>query len=114
MVFPVIGGAGMGGTQLRNLVAAGEKEKFISKLPKHLNDKEKETVWNVASSASNESLDRLIDDTIDEMATVASGAVEGSPGGFGTGGANPYNVFKPRKRTTKKPKVKRAKRQRRR
>ena len=104
----------MGGTQLRNLIASGDKDTFISKLPKHLNAKEKETVWNVASSTSNESLDRLIDDTIDEMATVSSGAVEGSPGGFGTGGANPYNVFKPRKRTTKKPKVKRAKRQRRR
>ena len=114
MVFPVIGGAGMGGTQLRNLIASGDKDTFISKLPKHLNAKEKETVWNVASSTSNESLDRLIDDTIDEMATVSSGAVEGLPGGFGTGGANPYNVFKPRKRTTKKPKVKRAKRQRRR
>ncbi len=110
MVFPVIGGASMGGTQLRNLIASGDKDTFISKLPEHLNDKEKETVWNVASSASNESLDRLIDDTIDEMNTVSSGAVEIGVGPFGSGKTNKYNPY----RKTKKPRVRRPKRQRRR
>lgn len=110
MVFPVIGGAGMGGTQLRNLIASGDKDTFISKLPKHLNAKEKETVWNVASSTSNESLDRLIDDTIDEMNTMSGGGVEIGVGPFGSGKTNKYNPY----RKTKKPKVRRPKRQRRR
>ena len=121
MVFPVIGGVGMGGTQLRNLIAAGDKETFISKLPEHLNDKEKESVWKIASTPargralrpgldSNESLDRLIDDAIDEMNTVSSGAVEIGVGPFGSGKTNKYNPY----RKTKKPRVRRPKRQRRR
>ena len=114
MVFPVIGGESMGGTALRDMIAAGQKERFISKLPEHLGVKEKEMVWDSVSYLPNESLDRLIDNTIDEMSSMAAGSVEIGAGGFGTGGVNSYNVYKQNKNSTKKPKVKRAKRQRRR
>ena len=53
----------------------------MSKLPEHLNEAEKEDVWNVV--LTNEKLDSLIDTTIDEMSTMAAGAVEIGVGPFG-------------------------------
>ena len=110
MVFPVIGGQNMGGTALRNMLAAGQKERFLSKLPKHLNKSDLEAAWNIASQASFENLNRFIDSTLEEVSTMAAGDVAG--GGSGFGPPNKYNPFKRGK--VSKPKVRRAKRQRRR
>jgi hypothetical protein len=117
MVMPVYGGEGMGGTALRDLIASGDKQKLLSKTPKHLSDDDREQISDILFTTT-EDLDRFIDSTIDEMATMASGAVEGSMGSGAFGPPNTYNSFKKRnpnkKATSKRPKVKRAKRQRRR
>ena len=112
MVMPVYGGEGMGGTTLRDLIAVGNKDKLLSKLPTHLSDKEKEDAYAIMTSRT-ESLDRFIDSAIEEMSTMSSGAVEGGASTFGVGPPNQYNPWKKRK-TSKKPQVRRAKRQRRR
>jgi hypothetical protein len=110
MVFPVIGGKGMGGTQLRDLIATGNQNQFISKLPKHLSNKEKEFAWESITSSSNEFLDDMIDDTIKEMSSMAGGSVQGF---FLPLGEKPKYPA-PKKRKNTKPKINRAKRQRRR
>ena len=120
MVFPIIGGKNMGGTALRNMIAADQKERFLSKIPKHLLVSEAESAWDIVSN-NNNALNSYIDTTIEEMTTMGAGAVEGSPGGVGFGPPNTYNVFNKRRKNnpnkrakSKRPKVKRAKRQRRR
>ena len=120
MVFPMIGGKNMGGTALRNMIAADQKERFLSKIPKHLLVSEIESAWNIVTN-NNNSLNSYIDTTIEEMTTMGAGAVEGSPGGVGFGPPNTHNVFNKRRKNnpnkrakSKRPKVKRAKRQRRR
>ena len=110
MVFPVIGGKNMGGTTLRNIIADGKKEVFFSMLPEHLNEKEKQDAWMGVTSSFNETFNNLVDDQIDEMSSMAAGSVEIGVGAFGV--PNSYNPYSRRK--NKKPKVKRAKRQRRR
>ncbi len=112
VVVPVFGGIGMGGTALRNLIANNQENKFISKLPEHLSDNDRQQVWDTVSSLSNETLNRLIDGHLDEISTMSGGSVQGTmhPSGFGP--PNSYNPYKQRR--TKKPTVKRAKRQRRR
>ena len=113
MVFPVIGGKGMGGTQLRDMIAADDKETFVSKLPEHLNNQEKETSWNIVTNTANESLNNFIDLALSEMSSMAGGSVEGTAGPFGA--PNTYNVYRrPKKPQVKKGKLKRGKRQRRR
>jgi len=109
-IMPAFGGAGMGGTSLRNLIADDKKDTFLSKLPKHLNKADQEEVWEIVSPQSNEILNRLIDKQVDEVSTMGSGAVQGSGNGFGP--PNTYNVYSRSK--TRKPKIQRAKRQRRR
>ena len=112
IVFPVIGGESMGGTALRDMIAAGEKERFISKLPKHLSDEELEEVWD-SVTPRNENLNSFIDKTIEEMSAMSAGSVQGAravSNGFGP--TNKYNPYKRSK--TSRPKVRRAKRQRRR
>jgi len=112
VVVPVFGGSGMGGTPMRNLIANNQQNKFFSKLPLGLSDKEREQIWNIVTGISNEALDRLIDDHLKEISTMSGGSVQGSmhPSGFGP--PNQYNPYKRSK--VKKPAVKRAKRQRRR
>ena len=111
MIFPVTGGESMGGTALRNMIAAGQKERFMSKLPTHLNKSELEAAWDMVTPLPVEGLNNFIDNTTEEMSAMAAGAVEGSVGASsGWGRANSYNPYRKRK----KPKVKRAKRQRRR
>jgi hypothetical protein len=119
MVFPVIGGKGMGGTQLRDMIALDDKETFISKLPEHLNNQQKEGAWNIVTHSTNESLDIVIDNALEEMSSMGGGAVQGFAGSFGS--PNTYNPYsrrtknvKPKLQRPKKPKVSRAKRQRRR
>ena len=112
-IFPVIGGKGMGGTTLRNLIAAGDKNKLKSKLPDHISEREKEVAWSLLSSPTSERLNKFIDKKIAEISSMGDGSVSGYAGGFG-----PPNTFNPYKRTkkpkVKKPSIKRAKRQRRR
>jgi len=110
MVFPVIGGKSMGGTALRDMIASDQKERFISKLPKHLNKSDLEGAWDIVSPLPVEGLNKFIDHTIEEISTMAAGSVQGSMGANGFGPPNTYNSY----RRAKKPKVKRAKRQRRR
>ena len=103
----------MGGTTLRNLIAAGDKNKLKSKLPDHISEREKEVAWSLLSSPTSERLNKFIDKKIAEISSMGDGSVSGYAGGFG-----PPNTFNPYKRTkkpkVKKPSIKRAKRQRRR
>tara|TARA_B110000503_G_C7007100_1_gene354071 strand:+ start:23 stop:817 length:795 start_codon:yes stop_codon:yes gene_type:complete len=108
IVFPVIGGKSMGGTALRDMIAAGQKEKFIAKLPEHLTTSEKESAWDVVSSLRNEYLNKFIDSTMNEISAMSGGSVGGYSSPAGT--PNPYGTSRP----TKKPRTKKAKRQRRR
>ena len=85
------------------------KKEFKKNLPRHLSDEEKEEAFNIVS-APNEKLYSFVDSTIDEMSTMAGGAVEIGVGPFGSGKPNKFNPYKRRK----KPKVVRPKRQRRR
>ena len=84
----------MGGTQLRDMVADGQKERFISKLPSHLNRSELENAWEIVTSGFNDVLNGLIDSTIEEMSSMAGGDVEGAPGGFGSGKSNKFNPWR--------------------
>lgn len=112
-IFPVIGGKGMGGTALRNLIAMADKEKFISMLPENLTKQEQEYVWETVTSRPVEGLNRFIDSEILEISSMGSGAVSGYAGGFGP--PNTFNSFKKSKKPrVKKPSIKKAKRQRRR
>ena len=110
VVTPLFAG-GVSGTMMRQFLSLGEegKKEFKKNLPKHLSDEEKEEAFNIVS-APNEKLYSFIDSTIDEMSTMAGGAVEIGVGPFGSGKPNKFNPYKRRK----KPKVVRPKRQRRR
>ena len=90
-IMKQFGGEGMGGTTLRNLVALGNKENFLSKLPDHLKDSEKEEAWTIASIDMNERLHSFIDQTIEEISSMGGGSVEGGAGSFGP--PNTYNPF---------------------
>lgn len=110
VVTPLFAG-GVSGTMMRQFLSLGEegKKEFKKNLPKHLSDEEKEEAFNIVS-APNEKLYSFVDSTIDEMSTMAGGAVEIGVGPFGSGKPNKFNPYKRRK----KPKVVRPKRQRRR
>ena len=110
VITPLFAG-GVSGTQMRNLLLQGEegKSEFKANLPNHLSAEEKETAYNILTKP-NETINNIIDSTIEEMSAMAGGAVEIGVGAFGSGRPNRYNPYK----KTKKPKVKRAKRQRRR
>jgi len=101
MVMPVYGGENMGGTALRDMIASNDKNKLASKLPDHLNDSDVEKIMALIFN-KNENLNNLIDMTIEEISTMSSGAIS-----LGANKTNSYN-------RSKKPKVKRPKRQRRR
>jgi len=90
------------------MIASGDKEEFVSKLPEHITDKEKNDIWAMVSSTSNESLDKLIDSSLEEISAMSGGSVTGYSSPFGA--PNRTNVYK----QTKKPRIKKAKRQRRR
>ncbi len=92
---------------MRKAIATGDKETFLSYAPPSADG---EALWN-SLVPQTERLNSLIDDTIDEMSTMGSGAVSGYAGGFGP--PNTYDPYKKRSKTTR-PKVRRAKRQRRR
>ena len=109
-IMPVFGGENMGGTYLRDLIASDNKETFYSKLPGHLNNEEKESSWNIVTAKMREGLNNIIDQTIFEMSAMAAGAIEGAP--VSNKKTKVYNPWKTNK--SKKPSIKKAKRQRRR
>jgi len=113
VITPTFGGKGMGGTAVRKLIDAGDKKKFLPKLPKHLSDKEKEDIWEMVS-VTNEGLDRVLDDTIDEISSMVGGAIE--VGATTSGRLNTYDPWASAKKrsTTRRPVRKRGSVQRRR
>lgn len=92
---------------MRKALADGDKETFLSYAPPSIDG---ESLWNSLVSPSKR-LNSFIDDSIDEISTMAAGDVAG--GGSGFGPPNTYNPYKKRSKTSR-PKVRRAKRQRRR
>ncbi len=107
MVFPVIGGNTMGGTSLRNMLASGDKKSFVDNLADHLSAEDKDRVFDIMTGPM-ESLDRLIDDTLEEISSMSAGSVAGGVSSFGP--PNTYDVFSRDKYyTRKKRKVKNAK-----
>ena len=92
---------------MRKALADGDKETFLSYTPPSIDG---DALWNSLVSPSKR-LNSFIDDSIDEISTMAGGAVSGYAGGFGP--PNTYNPYKKRSKTSR-PKVRRAKRQRRR
>jgi len=88
---------------MRQAIQSGDKDTFLSYVPPSA---DAAVIW---SSLTN-NLDQMIDDTLEEISSMAAGAASGYAGGFG-----PPNNFNPYRRSrSSKPKVKRAKRQRRR
>lgn len=105
---------GVSGTEMRNLLLQGDEKEFKKNLPRHLSAEDREVAYNIVSP-KNERLNFFVDSTIEEISSMGSGAVEGGTSSFGP--PNMYNVFqKPsRKRSkSKKPLIRRAKRQKRR
>ena len=93
---------------MRKALADGDKETFLSYAPPSIDG---ESLWNSLVSPSKR-LNSFIDDSIDEISTMAAGDVSGG-GAIGFGPPNTYNPYKKRSKTSR-PKVRRAKRQRRR
>ena len=93
---------------MRKALADRDKETFLSYTPPSING---EALWN-SLIPQTERLNSMIDDTIEEISTMAAGDVSGG-GAIGFGPPNNYNPFKKRSKTSR-PKVRRAKRQRRR
>jgi len=98
---------------MRKAIAERDKETFLSYAPPSIDG---EALWN-SLIPQTERLNSVIDDTIDEIATMAAGDVSGGSvsggGAIGFGPPNTYNPYKKRSKTSR-PKVRRAKRQRRR
>ena len=96
VITPLFAG-GVSGTQMRQYLVQGEEgaKEFKKNLPSKLSAEEKDEAYKIVTS-------------VNEISAMSTGAVAGYAGGFGPPNrTNPY-------RRAKKPKVKRAKRQRRR
>ena len=108
VITPLFAG-GVSGTQMRQYLVQGEEgeKEFKKNLPRKLSAEEKDQAYEIVTTI-NDNINRPLDDMIDEISSMAGGAVAGYAGGFGR--PNKFNPY----RRTKKPKVKRAKRQRRR
>ncbi|HCT51092.1 MAG TPA: hypothetical protein DF712_01410 [Balneola sp.] len=114
VITPLFAG-GVSGTQMRNLLVMGDegKQEFKNNLPRHLDAEQREEAYLIASENSMmETFDNIIDSTIEEMSAMSSGAVSGVSSGFGS--PNTFNPYAKKRSKTRKPKVNRAKRQRRR
>ena len=93
---------------LRDMINANDKDKFLTYMPDNVNG---EDIWSIFRP--NETLKKEVDSMIGEMSSMGGGDVAGYAGGFGP--PNQYNPYdRTKKRQAKKPKLKRAKRQRRR
>ncbi len=100
------GGIVYSARDMRQAINDGDREKFLSYVPESA---DADALWNTLTK-KEESLNSLIDDAIEEMSTVAGGAVGGYPLPLGAKPVYP----KANKRKRNKPKVNRGKRQRRR
>ncbi len=89
---------------LRKAIAERDKETFLAYMPPGVDGN---AIWN-SVIPQTERLNSLIDNTLDEMSAMSAGAVAGYAGPFG-GTVKVRN--KPKR---EKPKVRKAKRQRRR
>ena len=98
------GGIVYSARDMRKALADGDKETFLSYTPPSIDG---DALWNSLVSPSKR-LNSLIDASIDEMSTMGGGAVAGYAAPMG----GTVNIRKRSKR--EKPKVRRAKRQRRR
>ena len=94
---------------MREAIAKNDKKTFLQYVPPKVDG---DMVWSFLTD-NKSGLNKFIDDTIEEISTMSSGAVEGPQGTFGFGPPNSHNPWNKR-RSSKKPKVRRAKRQRRR
>ena len=92
---------------MRKAIADNDKDTFLSYVPTSADG---DAIWS-SLTFQNERLNTLIDNAIDEISTMAGGSVSGYAGGFGP--PNTHNPYRKRSKTSR-PKVKRAKRQRRR
>ena len=88
---------------MRQAIQSGDRDTFLSYVPPSA---DASAIWSLLTN----NLDQVIDDTLEEISSMAAGAVSGYAGGFGP--PNNYNPY--RRSRSSKPKVKRAKRQRRR
>jgi phosphopantetheine adenylyltransferase len=100
------GGIVYSARDMRQAINDGDREKFLSYVPESA---DADALWDTLTK-KEESLNSLIDDAIEEMSTVAGGAVGGYPLPLGAKPVYP----KGNKRKRNKPKVNRGKRQRRR
>tara|TARA_Y100000592_G_scaffold78445_1_gene123373 strand:- start:1294 stop:3297 length:2004 start_codon:yes stop_codon:yes gene_type:complete len=112
VITPLFAG-GVSGTQMRSFISTKDKSSFIKNLPKHLEPEQKEQAYSIVADTVNEKFNIAIDDALEEISTMSGGAVEIGSAPFGYGNkTNSYNPYARKKR--KKPKINRAKRQRRR
>ena len=100
------GGIVYSARDMRQAINDGDREKFLSYVPESA---DADALWNTLTN-KEESLNSLIDDAIEEMSTMAGGAVSGYSLPLGAKPVYP----KANKRKRNKPKVNRGKRQRRR
>tara|TARA_Y100000593_G_scaffold2242_1_gene4422 strand:- start:3758 stop:7060 length:3303 start_codon:yes stop_codon:yes gene_type:complete len=100
---------------IRDFINLNKKDEFLSYMPDSVDGEE---IWRIFKPTDQ--IDSEIDAAIEEMATMAGGAVEGGGNGFAPGstlgspGYAPASFPKKRRKKSTKPKVNRPKRQRRR
>jgi len=99
VVTPTFGGEDMGGTAVREIIAKGNKDSFLTKLPSHLSDDQKEAVWN-SLAGYTEGLSAL-DSMLDEMSSMGAGSIMGFASAF-SGTPNDHNPWKTNKKSTYK------------
>ena len=108
---------GISGTHMRNLISQGEisAPEFKKNLPRHLSTEEKDRAYEIVSSTTESiNINAFIDETLEEISSMAAGSASGPTGADGFGPPNLYNPYLKNRKPHKKPQVKRAKRQRRR
>jgi hypothetical protein len=66
---------GISATDIRNILAKGDKNNFLSHLPSHLNEQSKEAIWEILNNMKD------LKDELKEMSAMGAGAVSGTPGG---------------------------------
>ena len=91
---------------MRRAVALGDRDTFLSYVPPSVDGA---LLWSLLHGGREEA-ERFIDDSIDEISTMAGGNISGASSQ--NQGTNTHNVYK--RSVTRKPKIQRAKRQRRR
>jgi hypothetical protein len=68
-------------TKLRDAVASGDQDLFFSAMPDNLSLSELQEIWNIVSKKSDflemQDLLSIVDETIEEMSAMSSGAVSG-------------------------------------